>query len=66
MCMYKQSAKLVKKSVNQSVLGRAYRKEMEPDKEAPQKVYTPEPITPKTPKKPVKKNVSSLQIQKDY
>ena len=43
-----------------------YDSAMRPDAAPKQEVYTPEAITPKTPKKPKAKNISSLQISKDY
>ena len=63
MCMYKTTGKLAKKSFKESVVGRAYDKEMEPDVVKQKSRYVPEP---KKPKKPKVNSVSSLQITKDY
>ena len=66
MCMYKTTGKLAKKSFKESVVGRAYDKEMkkmEPDTVKQRSRYVPEPNKPKKPKV---NSVSSLQITKDY
>ena len=44
-------------------LKKKYDKEMEPERVKPQKMDIPDKVTPKTPKA---KNISSLQISKDY